>query len=177
MADVVGVVIDVQERLQTVMPERAELERQLEVLGRGLELLSIPVVLTEQLPEKLGSTVEGVRSAVGEVPCFEKSTFSCWGAPAFREWVDASGATRVILAGIERHICVYQTAMDLLAAGMDVVVAADATASRVVERGKWALAMLRARGAVVLPVESILLELLGDAGDARFRLLLPYLRG
>ena len=62
MADVVGVVIDVQERLQAVMPERAELERQFEVLGRGLELLSIPVVLTEQLPEKLGSTVEGVRS-------------------------------------------------------------------------------------------------------------------
>ena len=177
MDKVVGVVVDVQERLQAVMPERGELERQLEVLIRGLDILSVPVALTEQLPEKLGDTVEIVRSAVGDGPCFTKSTFSCWGAPDFQKWLIATGATRVVLAGVERHICVYQTAMDLQAAGMEVLVAADATASRVVERGEWALAMLRARGVLVLPVETILLELLGDAADERFRLLLPYLKG
>ena len=106
-----------------------------------------------------------------------KSTFSCCGAPAFQSLLNQLDPHTVILAGIEAHICVYQTALDLLAVGREVWVAADATASRVPEYRDYAFDMLRAKGVVVMPVESILLHALGDAADPRFKKILPLLKG
>jgi nicotinamidase-related amidase len=109
-------------------------------------------------------------------PLIAKSAFSACGAPKFMKAVRAAGKKQVILAGIEAHVCVYQTALDLMAAGYEVIVAADAVSSRTVENKKWALEALRGAGTHILPVETILFALLGDAADPRFKEMLGLIK-
>ena len=172
-----GVFIDLQGRLHEQMPQRPALDKQVDVLARGLSILDIPRVVSEQMPEKLGVTYEPLRTQLAEEICIRKSTFSCCGAAAFQDVLNQYDPRRIILAGIEAHICVYQTALDLLAEGREVWVAADATASRISEHRDYACERLRAKGVGVMPVESILLQVLGDAADERFKKVLPLLKG
>ena len=172
-----GVFIDLQGRLHDQMPQRVVLDKKLDMLARGLSALNVPLGVSEQMPEKLGVTSELLKSQLTEASYIRKSTFSCCGAPAFRALLSQLDPHIIILAGIEAHICVYQTALDLLAGGREVWVAADATASRDSEYRDYAFEMLRAKGAVVMPVESILLDLLGDAADSRFKKILSLLKG
>ena len=172
-----GVFIDIQGRLHEQMPQRIELDKQLGMLARGLSALNVPLGVSEQMPEKLGVTSELLRTQLTEASYIRKSTFSCCGAPEFLALLNQLDPYIIILSGIETHICVYQTALDLLAGGREVWVAADATASRVVEYRDYAFEMLRIKGATVMPVESILLQVLGDAADSRFKNILPFLKG
>ena len=175
--ELLGVFIDLQGRLHEQMPQRPVLDKRVDALARGLSILDVPMVVSEQMPEKLGSTYEPLKTQLAEEIWIRKSTFSCCGAPAFQEVLNQHNPRRIILAGIEAHICVYQTALDLLAEGREVWVAADATASRVLKHRDYAFEMLRAKGAVVMPVESILLHLLSDAADSRFKKILSLLKG
>lgn len=175
--ELLGVFIDLQGRLHEQMPQRPVLDKRVDALARGLSILDVPMVVSEQMPEKLGSTYEPLKTQLAEEIWIRKSTFSCCGAPAFQEVLNQHNPRRIILAGIEAHICVYQTALDLLAEEREVWVAADATASRRVEHQDSAFEMLRAKGVGVMPVESILLQILGDAADERFKKVLPLLKG
>ena len=130
---VLGVFIDLQGRLHDQMPQRIALDKKLDMLARGLSALNVPLGVSEQMPEKLGVTSEPVRTLLTGATDIRKSTFSCYGAPAFQALLNQLNPQIIILAGIEAHICVYQTALDLLADGREVWVAADATASRVSE--------------------------------------------
>ncbi len=168
--------IDVQGKLHDLMHEKAVLDTNLERVIRCAQLLELPVLVTEQLPEKLGSTHEPFRSLLEGVTTVAKSSFSCCGDLKFLTELRAIGRKQVILAGIEAHVCVYQTAIDLLEAGYEVVVTADAVSSRTAENKALALQAMRDAGAAILPAESILFALLRDAAHPRFKDLLKLIK-
>jgi hypothetical protein len=139
-------------------------------LIRGAKVLGLPIVATEQYPEGIGPTVEEIRSLLPDVPPLPKMTFSCCGNPDFVPRIGTR--SQILLAGIETHVCVYQTCRDLLAAGYEVHVIADAVSSRSRESFDHALRRMRDRGATINTVEMALFELLGSAEGAEFRTIL-----
>ena len=174
--DAVLTFIDVQGRLHEIMHEKETLDANLGRLVQCAKLLEMPILVTEQIPEKLGATNEPFLSILEGAPRIAKSAFSCCGEPKFVDALKASGKKQVILAGIEAHICVYQTAIELMESGYEVVLAADAVSSRAAENKDLALQALRAAGASILPTESILFALLRDAADPRFKEFLKLIK-
>ncbi len=174
--DVVLVFIDVQGRLHEVMHEKDLLDANLGKMIRCVQLLEIPMVGTEQIPEKLGRTSEPFKSLFLDAPMVRKSAFSCCGEPRFMEAFRATGKQQAMLIGIETHVCVYQTAMDLMANGVEVFVVADAVSSRAVENKTLALQAMSDAGAKIIPTETALFALLRDAADPRFKDLLKLIK-
>jgi nicotinamidase-related amidase len=173
------VLIDVQERLFPAMDSdhREEVMRNLKVLAATTQRLRLPTMVTEQYPKGLGHTLPEMKAALpsGLEP-IEKVAFSCWRVEPFRSRLTASGARQVLLGGIEAHVCVLMSALDLLAAGYGVHVVADAVTSRT--QANWRLAMdyLRQAGAVVTTTETALFQLLGQADSDNFRELARLIR-
>jgi len=165
------VVVDVQEKLTRVMPDPAGLADALGRLIRGAAVLELPVLWVEQNPDGLGPTVAALAKLLGGRPIVKRS-FSCCGEPAFVEALAAAGRKQVLLAGIEAHVCIWQTAAELRAAGYEVEVPADATASRTALNKEVALGRIRAAGAGVTSVETALFELLGAAEGSKFKEIL-----
>ena len=178
MASPVLVVVDVQERLFAAMDaeRRDEMLKNVKVLGAAARRLAIPVVLTEQYPRGLGRTLPELRAVLDDVAPLEKTAFSCCGADGFLERLQALGADPVILAGLETHVCVLLTALDLLARGFRVSVVADAVCARRADRGELGLAQARQAGAVVTAAETVVFEWLGKADTDAFRELSKLLR-
>ncbi|HEX6078364.1 MAG TPA: hydrolase [Methylomirabilota bacterium] len=173
------VVIDVQERLFPAMDadHREEVMRNLKVLAATAQRLGLPTLATEQYPKGLGHTLPEMKAALpaGLEP-MEKVAFSCWAVESFRTRLAASGKRQILLGGIEAHVCVLMSALDLLAAGFAVHVVADAVTSRT--QANWRLAMdyLRQAGAVVTTTETALFQLLGQADSDAFRELARLIR-
>jgi nicotinamidase-related amidase len=168
--DAVLVVIDVQERLMPVIHDRFEVEQNLERLIRGAQILSVPVLVTEQYVKGLGPTIEPLRQALGEsYRPIEKQCFSAHGCAPFAAQLGALDRRQVLLAGVETHVCVYQTARDLLSEGRAVWVVADAVSSRSVRNRDIALQRMMGDGARLSSTEMALFELLGVAGTEEFR--------
>ncbi|MFM1903733.1 MAG: hypothetical protein RLZZ440_1633 [Planctomycetota bacterium] len=140
-------VIDVQERLLAAMPDAPLVVERCLRLARAAELLGVPRVLTEQYPRGLGPTARALAAALP--PPAEKLSFSCSGCGAFDAAMEA-GAKDVVLAGLETHVCIAQTALDLLAAGRRVFIAVDAVASRHAIDHETALRRLEAAGGVLV---------------------------
>ncbi len=174
--EAVLVFIDVQGKLHDIMHEKETLDGNLEKMIRCAQLLEIPLIGTEQIPVKLGPTSEPFKSLLEEAPMIAKSAFSCCGDPNFMDVFQSAGKRQVILVGIETHVCVYQTALDLLEAGIEVFIAADAVSSRSPENKTLALQAMRDAGAQILPTETILFALLRDAADPRFKELLKLIK-
>lgn len=168
--DTVLVVVDVQERLETAMDDRRHLPR-IELLAEAARLLEVPVLLTEQYPKGLGATVPSLRARLPEVAAIVKESFSCVRDPAFREALAATGRRQAVVVGLEAHVCVCQTALDLLARGMTVHVPHDAVGSRRSSDRSSALARLATAGVTVTSTESVVFELLERAGSGEFRTL------
>lgn len=162
-------VIDVQGKLAEIVDRSAPTRANVVRLIRGADLLEVPVLATEQVPKKLGPTVPEVAEALGDRPRPTKVTFSCLGDAAIREAVGAARRHQVLVAGIEAHVCVFQTVSDLLAAGYEVHVAKDAVSSRAAENREIACARMAAEGAVITSTETALFELQGDCLGDRFR--------
>ncbi|MCA9080148.1 MAG: hydrolase [Planctomycetaceae bacterium] len=161
-------IIDMQERLVPVMLEAATVTRRCQMLIQGANILGIPVTGTEQYPRGLGPTVPELRDLLG--PCPDKRRFSCseslpWISP--EEVVE--GRDQIVLAGIETHVCVLQTAFDLLAAGFRVYLAVDAVSSRSTVDRQVALDRMAAHGVTLTTVESILFEWCETADAAEFK--------
>ena len=169
------VIVDIQDKLARVMPERDALVESASRLIRGATVLGVPVLFTEQNPAGLGQTVPELRPLLGGEPIVKRA-FSCCGEPAFVNAVRASGRRQVLLAGIETHVCVYQTARDLLADGYEVEIVADAVASRAAANRAIGLEKARAAGAGVTSVETALFELLGVAEGPRFKEILQIVK-
>jgi len=160
------VVIDVQDRLFRVMPDREALAASLRKLVSGARVLGVPAILTEQYPKGLGPTIAELAELMPGIKPIPKLSFSCCGEKYFLRELEALGRRQVLLAGIELHVCVYQTAVDLLASGYEVQVVADCVASRRVEDRKIGLMKLRDSGAGLTTTEMALFELLQVAeGD------------
>jgi isochorismate hydrolase len=174
--EAVLVFIDVQGKLHEIMCGKETLDGHLEKMVRCAHLLEVPIVGTEQIPEKLGPTSEPFKTLLEHDPMIAKSAFSCCGDPKFMEAFQSLGKRQAILIGIETHVCVYQTAMDLIDAGIEVFVVADAVSSRSPENKAMALQAIRDAGAQILPTETVLFGLLRDAADPRFKQLLKLIK-
>lgn len=163
------VLIDVQGKLAALMHEREALYRQLQILIQGAQALDLPVLWLEQYPQGLGPTIPEVAELLSGQQPLAKTCFSACGLDAFQDALRATGRRQVLLAGIETHICVYQTARDLLDAKFHVEVVSDAVSSRTAENKALGLERMAQAGAVLTGVEMCLFELLRKAGTTEFK--------
>jgi nicotinamidase-related amidase len=173
------VVIDVQERLFPAMDadHREEVMRNIKVLTATARRLHLETLVTEQYPKGLGHTLQELKDALpAGVQPVEKVAFSCLGTDAFRSRLAATGARQLLLAGIEAHVCVLMSALDLLAEGFSVHIVADAVTSRTQANWRLAMAQLRQAGAVVTTTETVLFQLLRQADTDDFRELARLIR-
>jgi nicotinamidase-related amidase len=172
------VVVDVQERLFNAMDaeRRDDMVANVKILVSAAQRLGVPVLVTEQYPKGLGRTLPEVRTLLGETPAFEKTAFSCAGADGFMDRLRGLGADHVLLAGIEAHVCVLLTALDLLTRGLRVSIVADAVCSRRPASLETGLGQARQAGAVITSTETVVFQLLGGADSDAFRELSKLLR-
>jgi nicotinamidase-related amidase len=160
-------VIDVQDRINAVMKNQDHLPR-IEVLVEACRALDVPVLASEQYPQGLGPTVESLATLLGDTPP-AKLTFSCSRDKGLREAIEKSGRQQVVVTGIEAHVCVLQTVLDLLNNEYEVFVPYDAVNSRRKSDRKWALRRMASAGAVITTTESALFELVERCDTADFK--------
>lgn len=163
------IVIDVQGKLAQLMHDRDRLFRQLQVFLRGARILQLPILWLEQYPKGLGPTVPEVAEVLAGLAPIAKTCFSGCGSEEFRRSLAATGRRALLLVGIEAHVCVYQTARDLLAEGFHVEVVGDAVSSRSAENCRVGLERMARAGAQITSVEMALFELLRVAGSPEFK--------
>ena len=171
-ANAVLVVIDVQEKLTAVIHEGEPLQKNIDRLVRGCHLLGVPAIRTEQYPQGIGATTREVQKAFDETygtTPIQKMCFSGFRCSDFTDELAPLGRKQILVAGIETHVCVYQTTSDLLAAGYEVTVIADAVSSRTVENKSIALQRMVADGAKLSSTEMALFELTLQAGTEEFK--------
>jgi len=168
--DAVLVVVDIQERLAVVMTEKEKVLRNVIHLIEAAKLLHIPIILTEQYSKGLGPTVKEIREALPSCEPIEKLAFGCCGEPAFLKTLASTGKKKkIILCGMETHVCVLQTCLGLLKEGYDVHVAGDAVCSRSKENFRAGIELMRDAGAVISGTETVLFQLLEKAGTDEFK--------
>jgi len=161
--------IDIQEKILAVMKEPEMVVNNASKLIKGFKVLNVPIFYTEQYPKGLGSTAAPLLAELEGLNAIQKMSFSCFGAGNFFTRLKDNKVTQVVVAGIEAHVCVQQTVLDLIASGFQVNVAADAVSSRKEMDYKFALKRMRAHGAEVTTTEAILFELLNVSGTDEFR--------
>ena len=168
--DTLFVLIDIQEKLVTMLNKQEPIIKATSRLANAAAIMNIPTVLTEQYPQGLGKTIFDVTSAITEgTPIIEKTSFSAMQTPEFAEKIKASDKKNIVIGGIETHICVYQTTIDLIAEGFNVVVAKDACASRSSDCFKTGIQLMKDAGATISNVETILFELLKTSKNPYFK--------
>ena len=165
----IGLVIDIQERLVPVMEESEQLVENCSKLIQGLQILGLPLLVTQQYTKGLGETIDEIKSLFTAFQYIEKKDFSCLDEPVFAEKLALSGAKNVIICGIESHVCVLQTAIDLKAAGYTPVVVSDCVSSRSFDNLDLAAERFRYEGIMMTSYESILFELTRSAGAPGFK--------
>jgi nicotinamidase-related amidase len=171
--------IDMQERLLPAMSEPDTAQKQCSILLKVAKSLELPIVASEQYPKGLGHTVSALKDEIGNAPVFEKNAFSCWRDEALKNHLIAHherGRPQAIVAGIEAHVCVLQTAIDLAAAGFGVFAVADAVVSRAPSSVNLATERMRQAGVQMVNTEMVVFELLGRAGTPEFKTLSPLIR-
>ena len=170
------VIIDFQEKLAAHMHEKEGLTDSICKLIRGVRALDVPVLWAEQNPGGLGPTVAEAAQAMDGLEAITKMSFSCCGSGPFVQALHALGRDQVLAAGIEAHVCVYQTAVELLGMGYEVEVAADAVSSRTAGNRDIALEKMRCAGVGVTSVETALFELLKVAEGPEFKEILKIVK-
>lgn len=170
-------VVDVQEKLFPHIDRSCEVLESMCYVIEAAQLLGMPLIVTEQVPEKLGDTVRPIKERLPEGQRIHaKSTFSGFHDASVREAVEKTGITTWILVGIEAHICVLQTAKDLLAAKKEVVVLNDAVSSRSLFDFSTAMGELRDEGARISSTETVIYECIRDANSDAFQTLFPLIK-
>ncbi len=163
------VIIDIQDRLVAALSEDTIVKKSA-ILAEAARILGVPVVVTEQYPQGLGPTVSALKEKFSsETPIVEKTAFSALQEPSFKSVLESTGRKRVIICGIETHVCVHQSAADLLDAGYEVYVAKDACASRNKYEFKMGIERMQSNGAKISCVEIILFEWLRGAKAPNFK--------
>jgi nicotinamidase-related amidase len=165
------VIIDVQEKLFRVMHEKEVLLSNIQKLITGIQIMDIPIIVTEQNPGGLGVTIPEIFYILPGVKPIPKFSFSCWGEENFRLELQEQHRKQVIITGIETHVCVYQTAVDLINARYEVSVVVDCVSSRTQENRDLALQRMSQEGVLSTSTEMVLFELLKSAKDERFKAL------
>ncbi len=165
----IGLVIDIQERLVPVMEESEQLIENCIKLIQGLQILGLPLLVTQQYTKGLGETVKEIKSVINDFQYIEKKDFSCLDEPEVAEKLAYSGVQNVIICGIESHVCVLQTAIDLKESGYNPVVVMDCVSSRSFVNMDYAGERFRYEGIMMTSLESILFELTRSSGASEFK--------
>lgn len=169
-------VVDIQERLLPAIYEKERVVQNAIRLAKGAGVLKVPIFVTEQYRKGLGATVPEVASAITGFAPMEKTAFSACGADGLMLALDSMRVRQVVLCGIESHVCVLQTCLDLLDSGLRPYVVADAVSSRTPDNYRLGLDRMRDAGAVIASTEMVLFELLGRAGTEEFKQILPLVK-
>jgi len=168
------VAIDIQGNLYRAMADREALLENCRKLIQGVRILGVPVILTEQV--RIGETIPDIRELLPDVTPIVKAAFSCWRHAPFADALRAQARNQVILLGIEAHVCVYQTCLDLLDAGFEVHLASDAVSSRTAANREVGVGRMAAEGAILASTEMILFELLETASHPKARELFQLIK-
>ncbi len=166
-----ALVIDLQEKLVPAMSDASRLAERSRLLLSGLAIYDVPIVVTRQYPKGLGDTLPEIKDVSENATIFDKTTFSCLDAKEIRDWFVADSRRNVVVAGIEAHICVLQTALDLLEMGKRVYLAADCVSSRNSFDQQFAFERLLNAGVIPTTAEAILFEIANRAGSPEFKAL------
>jgi nicotinamidase-related amidase len=167
--DTVLLIIDIQEKLAVVMKERDKVVKNNLHLIELAKMINMPIVVTEQYPKGLGPTVAEIREALPVYRPVEKMTFDCCGQPAFLAELKEQKRKKVVVTGMETHICVLQTCIGLLGGGINVHLVQDAVCSRTKENWETGIKFMRDAGAAVTSTETVLFQLLKVAGTEEFK--------
>lgn len=162
-------IVDVQEKFREHIHNFENTLQNIVSMAEGARLLSVPVVLTEQYPKGLGATVAEILAVAESSERFEKTAFSCCQEAEFNEFLKNSGRKQIIVCGIETHVCVNQTVLDLLNLGYQVHVVVDAVSSRKPENKNIGIEKMQIAGAHMTTVEMSLLELVKDSANPLFK--------
>jgi nicotinamidase-related amidase len=163
------VVVDVQSKLAQLMFGREALLKNIQILIKAAKILDIPIVWCQQVPDSLGATVPEIAELLSDIEPINKASFSCCGDEQFINKLNALDPRQVLLCGIEAHVCIYQTAVDLQSRGYEVGIVADAVSSRTLENKQISLERLKTEGANLSSTEMVLFELLKTAKHPRFK--------
>lgn len=170
------VIVDVQGRLASLMHNKDDFFKNVRRMIDGAKVLNIPILWNEQLPDKLGKTVPEVADGLQGMAPLEKSSFSCCGNPAFLSRLKESGRRQILLVGMETHVCVYQTVLDLIPAGYEVHLVVDAVSSRSPENRQIGIEAMRDLGARITSVEMSLFEIQGVAEGEKFKQIIQIVK-
>ncbi len=168
-ANTIALVIDIQEKLFPHIDNHAALEKNCRILIQGLRILDIPMILTEQYPKGLGSTIAPLKILLGDIPPIEKMSFSCCGEEIVLAKLKGAERRNVLVFGIEAHVCILQTILDLPEHGFQPVVLEDCISSRKATDKKSALRRMEQTGVIFSSYESLLFELCQTAGTDEFK--------
>jgi nicotinamidase-related amidase len=172
----IGLVIDMQENLMPTIIENGEIVRNSLKLLSGLKIFKIPIVVTQQNTKSLGATIPEINKMIGNFSYIEKMTFSCYREPAFIRVLNRIGKRNVIMLGVEAHVCILQTALDLLYNNFNPVIVEDCIGSSNENDKKVAVWRMRDVGSVISTSESMLYELCREAGTDEFKELLKLVK-
>lgn len=162
------VVVDMQPTFLSGVHEREQLENRVKFIVETARLLEVPVIATEQNPDRMGKTEESI-AALLDKNALGKMTFSCCGIERFTSAIDGFQRNQVVLVGIETHICINQTAHQLLESSFEPIVCTDAVSARALDRHKTGVKRLRDAGVTIAHSESIAYEWTGSADHPKFR--------
>ena len=168
-ADTALVLVDVQAKLAPAMHGKEILLDNLKRLIRGIRILGVPILWTEQNPAGLGTTLPEIKDLLPGQQPVSKFSFSCCGSEQFMKELNALDRKNMLIAGIEAHVCVYQTAADLIHLQYEAQIVTDAVASRTPENKRIGLEKSKSVGACLTSTETVLFELLRDAKSERFK--------
>ncbi len=163
------VVVDFQGKLARITDRSETVLRNAQILIQGVKLLGIPLVVTEQYPQGLGHTVEEIARHIADIPVIEKTAFSCFGSDEFKARLASYRRRQVLLCGIETHVCVYQTARDLLAHDYEIYLVTDAVSSRTPENRQLGIHRIEEMGGILTSTEMALFELMKDTQIEAFK--------
>ncbi len=170
------VIIDVQGKLAQIMYNSEVLFKNIQILIKAAKILSIPIIWCQQIPKALGVTVPQIANLLTDNEPVNKSCFSCCGAHEFKEKISSLGRSQVMLCGIEAHVCVYLTSIDLIADGKEVHIIADAVSSRTSENRQIALERMLAEGAKISSTEMAIFEILKSAEHPQFKQIIQLVK-
>ena len=169
-------VIDVQGKLASLMYERDRVVKNIQAMIKAAQILDIPILWTEQAPEKLGPTIDEIASLLHYLKPIPKKAFSCYLEKTFVSALRKTKRNQAIVAGIEAHVCVYQTVVDLVAQKYEIQVVTDAVSSRTKENKDLALERIRSAGATLTAAEMIICELLRTSEHKNFKEVLNLIK-
>ena len=167
--DTLAIFIDFQEKLMPAMSGKEELEEKTIRLARGLNVLGIPHIVTQQYTKGIGETIPSIAEAIGEFEPIDKTSFSCMNNIDFVNQLEIAGKKNIVICGIEAHICLQQTVLQLLDEGYTVHVPADCMSSRSANDRMWAAERMEKAGAIMTTYEAVLYELLRDSKAEGFK--------